>query len=82
MAGFEHFTETFGNYNFHYYYIPEQPYALFSTGQTTNPYFLQLHVPNPQHGPNHCLLFSELPYFNSEMLSVHHIYATKANITA
>jgi hypothetical protein len=27
MAGFEHFTETFSNYNFHYYSIPEQPYA-------------------------------------------------------
>jgi hypothetical protein len=42
MAGFEHFTETFSNYNFHYYSIPEQPYAWFSNGQTTNHYFLQL----------------------------------------
>ena len=78
MAGFEHFTHTFSYYNFHYYYVPEQPYASFSTGQTTNPYFLQLHVPHLQHGPKHCLL----PYFNSDMLLVHHTYATKANITA
>jgi len=27
MAGFEHFTENFSNYNFHYYSIPEEPYA-------------------------------------------------------
>jgi len=46
--------------------------------QTTNHYFLQLHVPNPQHGSNHCLSFFKLPYFNSNMLSVHHSYATKA----
>jgi hypothetical protein len=52
MAGFEHFNETNSNYNFYYHYsIPEQPYASFSPGQTTNHYFLQLHVPNPQHGP-------------------------------
>ena len=82
MTGFEHFNETFSRYNFHYYSIPEQPYAWFSTGQTTNPYFLQLHVLNPQHGPNHCLLFLKLPHFNSDTLLVHHTYATKANITA
>jgi len=82
MAGFKHFTETFRNYNFCYYSIPERQYALFSTGQTTNPYFLQLHVTNPQHGPKHWLLFSKLPYFNSDTLLVHHTYATKTNITA
>jgi len=27
MTGFQHFTETFCNYNFYYYSIPEQPYA-------------------------------------------------------
>jgi hypothetical protein len=35
VAGFEHFTETFSNYNFYYYSIPEEPYSWFSTGQTT-----------------------------------------------
>jgi hypothetical protein len=77
MTGFERFTEIFSNYNFPYYSIPGQPYAQFSPGQTTNRYFLQLHVPNQQHGPNHSLSFSKLPYFNSDMLKVHHGYATK-----
>ena len=82
MTGFDHFTETFSNYSLCYYSILEQPYAWFSTAQTTNSYFLQLPVPNPQHGSNHCLSFSKLPYFNSHMLSVHHSYATKPIITA
>jgi len=43
---------------------------------------VQLHVPNPQHGSNHCLTYSPLPYFNSDMLSVHLSYATEAIITA
>jgi hypothetical protein len=72
MAGNKHFTKIFSNYNFHYYSIPGQPYAQFSHGKTTTHYFLQLHVPNPQNGPNHSLSFSKLPYFNSDMLSVHH----------
>jgi hypothetical protein len=69
MTGFEHFIETFCNYNFYYYFIPKQPYAWFSPAHTTNHYFLQLHVPNPQHSSNHCLSFSKLAYFNSDMLS-------------
>jgi len=73
MTGFQHFTETFSNYCLCYYSILQQPYAWFSTAQTTNHYFLQLPVPNPQHGSNHCLSFSKLLYFNSDMLSVHHI---------
>ena len=77
MAGFEHFTETFSKYNFHYHSIPVQPYAWFSPGQTINHYFLQLHVPNPQHGPKQCLSFSKLHNFNSDMLLVHHSYGTK-----
>ena len=43
---------------------------------------VRLHVPNPQHGSNHCLSFSTLHYFNSDMLSVHNSYATKAIIKA
>jgi len=53
MVSFEHITEAFKNYNFYYYTIPEQPYARLSPGQTTNHVFLQLHVPNAQHVPNH-----------------------------
>jgi hypothetical protein len=45
MAGFEHFTETYSNYTFHYYSISEQPYASLSPGQTTNHYFPELHAP-------------------------------------
>jgi len=82
MTDFQHFTGTFSSYNLCYYSIPEQPYASFSPAQTTNHYFLQLHVPNPQHGSNHCLSFSKLPYFSSDMLLVHDSYATKAIITA
>jgi hypothetical protein len=47
-----------------------------------SPRRIRLHVPNPQLGSNHCLSFSTLHYFNSDMLSVHHSYATKAIITA
>jgi hypothetical protein len=82
MVGFEHSTETFSNYNFDYYYIPAQPYARFSPGQTRKHYFLQLQVTNPQHSPNHCSSFSKFPYYSSDMLSVYHSYATKAIITA
>jgi hypothetical protein len=33
IAGFEHFTDTNSNYIFHYYSIPEQPYADFHLGR-------------------------------------------------
>jgi hypothetical protein len=67
MASFDHFTEAFINYSFYYYSIPEQLYAWLSPAQTTNHFFLQLHIPNP-HGPNHLLSITKLPDINSDLL--------------
>jgi hypothetical protein len=68
MAGFEYITEAFNNYNFYYYSIPEQLHDWLSPGQTIKHFFLKLHVPIPQHGPNLWLSITKLPYFNSNLL--------------